>query len=110
MIYSSDYADAHNTKGERMSTGERNSAKTHKLQVYTVKEAADRLGIHPHTLRRWGNLGQIQEYRSYGTEKQRLYAVTEVERIAKLIAERERLRGEMWGDEEGEDDGTQAGP
>lgn len=53
----------------------------------TLTEAADRLGIHPSTLRRWANKGEIPHMLTPGGHRR--FAVSDIKRFAE---ERSRLR------------------
>ena len=53
-----------------------------KKEVYTAKEAADRLGVHCQTLHDWEKKGYIKPYRlGKSSRNHRRYPFDEVERV-----------------------------
>ncbi len=50
----------------------------------TIAEACKRLGIAPNTLRSWGGVGKIQEYR-HPINNYRLYSVADIDRLAAVL-------------------------
>jgi len=50
-----------------------------------IAEAAEELRIHPQTLRRWEREGRIPKARRNGITGQRLYTLTELERLRRLV-------------------------
>ena len=53
-------------------------------EFLTVKEAAERLGVAPNTVRAWGANGKIPEYR-HSLNNYRLFKVSDVEKLSKQI-------------------------
>lgn len=53
-------------------------------QFITIAEACKRLGVAPNTLRSWGSLGKIQEYR-HPMNNYRLYNLDDITRLAALL-------------------------
>lgn len=49
-----------------------------------VKEAAEIMGVSPHTVRAWGAAGEIEEYR-HPANNHRLYRRTDLERLLKQV-------------------------
>lgn len=50
----------------------------------TIAEASKRLGVAPNTLRSWGALGKIQEYR-HPMNNYRLYRLEDLESLVELL-------------------------
>ena len=46
--------------------------------LLTVREASEKLGIHPNTLRRWSNIGAIVAYR-IGSRRDRRFKKEDIE-------------------------------
>lgn len=55
-------------------------------QFLTVKQAAERLGVAPNTLRAWGSSGKIPEYR-HPVNNYRLFKPEDIDRILQEIEE-----------------------
>ena len=51
----------------------------------TVAEASKRLGVAPNTLRSWGALGKIQEYR-HPMNNYRLYRLDDLQSLVELLS------------------------
>ncbi len=61
-------------------------------KVISVKEAAERLGVHERTIRRWIKEGRLEPYRVMG-DVRRFVAVDEVEALREpLRVEKVKLR------------------
>ena len=54
-------------------------------EFVTIAEASKRLGVAPNTLRSWGALGKIQEYR-HPMNNYRLYRLDDVESLVELLS------------------------
>lgn len=57
---------------------------TSRSEFLTVADASKRLGIAQNTLRSWGALGKIEEYR-HPINNYRLYKLADVEALARLL-------------------------
>ena len=53
-------------------------------EFLTVKETAARLGVSPNTIRAWGSVGKIPEYR-HSLNNYRMFKVEDVEQLRKQI-------------------------
>lgn len=53
-------------------------------EFVTIAEASKRLGVAPNTLRSWGALGKIQEYR-HPMNNYRLYRLEDLESLIKIL-------------------------
>ena len=54
-------------------------------EFVTIAEASKRLGVAPNTLRSWGALGKIQEYR-HPMNNYRLYRIDDLASLVELLA------------------------
>lgn len=54
-------------------------------EFVTIAEASKRLGVAPNTLRSWGALGKIQEYR-HPMNNYRLYRLDDVASLVELLS------------------------
>ena len=54
-------------------------------EFVTIAEASKRLGVAPNTLRSWGALGKIQEYR-HPMNNYRLYRLDDLESLVELLS------------------------
>jgi len=48
------------------------------MKLLRIKEAADLLGVHPHTLRNWADRGEIPSYR-HGSRRDRRFKQEDIE-------------------------------
>jgi len=67
--------------------------KTKNEEYVRVKQASAMLGLSPNTVRKWGNLGKIPEFR-HPVNSYRLYRRSDLE---KLIAQVEKTRTRPTG-------------
>ena len=51
----------------------------------TIAEASKRLGVAPNTLRSWGALGKIQEYR-HPMNNYRLYRLDDLQSLVEILS------------------------
>lgn len=54
-------------------------------EFVTIAEASKRLGVAPNTLRSWGALGKIQEYR-HPMNNYRLYRLDDLQSLVELLS------------------------
>lgn len=54
------------------------------LELLTISQASKLLGVAPNTLRSWGSLGKIEEYR-HPINNYRLYKAKDVETLKALL-------------------------
>ena len=54
-------------------------------EFVTIAEASKRLGVAPNTLRSWGALGKIQEYR-HPMNNYRLYRLDDLQTLVELLS------------------------
>lgn len=55
---------------------------TQETKLITIREAAEMLGVHQETLRRWDNEGKLKAVR-IGKVGHRRYALSEIEKLMK---------------------------
>ncbi len=63
----------------------RNAVQAVENQFVTIAEASRLLGVAPNTLRSWGALGKIQEYR-HPLNNYRLYRLDDLASLVKLLS------------------------